>query len=120
CVGNGGRGAGERVGFEQRMSYDALNRVTSQVTPDGSITRPTYNEANLLEQLHIAVRGGDEQPVIDNLDYNARGQRVLCEHTDPTTGGVSYRIEYTYDAETFRLMRPLTRRASDGVILQDL
>lgn len=30
------------------MTYDALNRVITQTSPDGSITRPTYNEANLL------------------------------------------------------------------------
>lgn len=110
----------EEERFEERMTYDALNRISSATTPDGSVTRPTYNEANFLEQLHVAKKAAAEQPVINNLDYNARGQRTLCEHASPLSGEVSYRIEYSYDPETFRLTRLVTRRASDSVVLQDL
>ena len=51
-------------------------------------------EASLLEQMLVSVRGATEQTVVDNLDYNARGQRVLCEHANPTTGSTSHSIEY--------------------------
>ncbi len=112
--------------FTTETEYDALNRVvlatspTSATSPAPSVTRPVYNEANFLEQLHVAVRGGSEQVVVDNLDYNARGQRILCEHANPTTGDVSHSITYTYDEKTFRLTRLLTTRTSDSVVLQDL
>lgn len=106
--------------WETETEYDALNRVVKSTTPDGSETRPVYNEANLLEELHVDVRGNGEQVVVDNLDYNARGQRILCEHADPTNGSVSHRLAYTYDEKTFRLTRLLTTRTSDSVVLQDL
>lgn len=91
-----------------------MNRVTSKTTPDGSTTRPVYNEANLLEELHVSVRGGTEQPVITNLDYNARGQRTLCEHANGAT------TEYEYDEETFRLRSLETTRTSPANTLQKL
>src|SRR5690606_17059244 len=100
--------------FETSVAYDALNRVTSKTTPDGSVTRHVYNEANLLEEVHVSVRGGSEQPVITNLDYNARGQRTLCEHATGTTA------EYTYDEETVRLRSLETTRTSPANTLQKL
>jgi RHS repeat-associated protein len=100
--------------FETSVAYDALNRVTSKTTPDGSVTRHVYNEANLLEEVHVSVRGGGEQPVITNLDYNARGQRALCVYANGTT------TEYVYDEETFRLRSLETTRTSPANTLQKL
>jgi hypothetical protein len=76
------------------------------------------NEANLLEELHVSVRGA-ESSVLSNLDYNARGQRVLCEHTRPG-GAASHSTTYEYDPKTFRLTRLITTRPSDSATLQDL
>src|SRR6185369_16756359 len=93
-------------------TFDALNRVTSATAPDGSasnaasITRPVYNEANLLEAVHVAVRGAAETPVITDLDYNARGQRIRCENQNGTV------TTYQYDPKTFRLTELLTLRGS--------
>ncbi len=95
-------------------AYDALNRVVTATTPDGSVTRPVYNEANLLDAVHVSVRGDPEAPVLTNLGYNARGQRTLAEHANGTS------VVYTYDERTFRLKTLVTTRASDGVRLQDL
>src|SRR6185369_2630555 len=98
--------------FTTSSTFDALNRVTSATAPDGSptnpasITRPVYNEANLLEAVHVAVRGAAESPVINNLDYNARGQRIRCENQNGTV------TTYQYDPKTFRLTELLTLRGS--------
>ncbi|HKY40899.1 MAG TPA: RHS repeat-associated core domain-containing protein, partial [Polyangiaceae bacterium] len=92
--------------FDASSSYDALNRVTTHTTPDGSVTRPVYNEANLLESLFARVRGAPEQPVITNLDYNARGQRVLCAYANGTA------TSYSYDPKTFRLTELQTLRGA--------
>jgi hypothetical protein len=68
--------------------------------------RPTYNEANLLEALFASVRGAAEQSVITNLDYNPRGQRVLCEYANGTA------TSYDYDPKTFRLNELQTLRGT--------
>ena len=85
--------------------YDALNRSISSLTPDGSIIRPTYNEGNFLETLNVNLRGsGAVTAFITNIDYNARGQRVLVEYGNNTVTAPAY------DPITFRLVRLLTTR----------
>jgi RHS repeat-associated protein len=101
--------------FSHRTTYDALNRPTSLITPDGSDTQPTYNEANLLERVAVRIRNAqDSTSFVNNIDYNARGQRIAIEYQN----GVATR--YTYDDFTFRLVRLLTTRLSDNRVLQDL
>jgi RHS repeat-associated protein len=106
--------------FTTRATYDALNRVRTHTTPDGSVARPLYNEANLLEQLRVSVRGGPERIVINDLDYNARGQRILCEYADPTSSSATVitTTSYAYDPKTFRLTELRTLRG--GTKLQHL
>src|SRR5690606_19504249 len=111
--------------FTTEHEYDALNRVTEAGLPaSGSaqpnLTRPQYNEAGLLEEVRVSVRGATEQLVVKDIEYNARGQRVVCEHADPATGDTSFRISYEYDPETFRLTDITTRRTSDNALLQKL
>ena len=48
--------------FDSRTRYDALNRPTELITPDKSVIRPGYNEANLLERVEANLRGADGQP----------------------------------------------------------
>ena len=105
----------ERQVYDVILTFDALNRPISVVSPDGSEARPTYNEANLLEAMAVQLRGeGDFVPFVTNIDYDEKGQRTLIEYEN----GV--RTTYTYDEETFRLTQLLTIRISDGVRLQDL
>jgi RHS repeat-associated protein len=100
--------------FTTRSAYDALNRVTESTTPDLSRTRTVYNRAGLLEELHVAVRGGAEQPVITGMEYNARGQRFRCQYANGTS------TRYEYDPFTFRLTLLETLRASPAAALQRL
>jgi RHS repeat-associated protein len=101
--------------FSTTVAFDALNRVVSRTTPDGSETRPTYNEASLLERLDVRIRGAETwTSFLQGIDYNARGQRERVEHGN---GGV---CEYQYDPETFRLIRQRTTRVGDSALLQDL
>ncbi|HEU5032975.1 MAG TPA: SpvB/TcaC N-terminal domain-containing protein [Spirillospora sp.] len=89
---------------------DALNRTTELTTPDDSVVRLRYNEANLLDAVDVNLRGArqDDRPVwtsfVRNIDYDARGQRVLVEFGNGAATG------YTYDPLTFRLVNLLTRR----------
>ena len=100
--------------FTLRTCYDALNRVVSRLTPDGSETLPFYNESNLLERLEVRLRGATAATAfVENVDYNERGQRTLVNYSNGT------RTEYDYQQDTFRLTQLRTFRGTNGR-LQDL
>jgi RHS repeat-associated protein len=91
--------------FTTATTYDALNRPIEITSPDGSVTKPTYNEANLLEGMAVQKRGAAETTtLVTNIDYDAKGQRTQIEYGN----GVS--TTYTYDPDTFRLTKLLTLR----------
>ena len=84
-------------------------------TPDQSVYRPTFNEANLLEKVDVNLRGAPTAtPFVTNIDYNAKGQRVLIAY------GNGARTEYGYDPLTFRLRKLKTTRSADQALLQGL
>lgn len=96
--------------FSGSTTFDALNRTVTLTSPDKSITRHTYNEANLLQGVDVALRGAtsggnpDWTPFVTNIDYDAKGQRRRIDYGN----GVS--TSYEYDPLTFRLVHLLTRR----------
>ena len=104
--------------FTASTSFDALNRPATLTTPDNSVIRPVYNEANLLNAVDANLRGEmlDGQlvwtPFVTNIDYNAKGQRERIEYDN----GVS--TTYEYDPLTFRLIRLRTLKRRHR--LQDL
>ena len=102
--------------FTSATLFDALNRPTSMTAPDSSEIRPTYNEAGLLEKVEARVRGAAVWTTfVDDIDYDAKGQREKIVYGNGTT------TAYTYDPETFRLIRLNTVRPnSDGAVLQNL
>ena len=104
--------------YQSASEYDALSRVTRQQTPDGSVTVPHYNEANLLDGVDVTVRGVTSR-VLRDIDYNARGQRLRCVHGRPDADAPSFAVTYEYDPNTFRLTRLVATRQS-GTLLQDL
>ena len=99
--------------FTSRTSYDALNRPVTLTMPDGSLVRYTYSEANLLERVALNLRGdADTTVLVDNIDYDAKGQRESIEY------GNGVRTTYRYDPLVFRLVSLETRRGDE--MLQDL
>ena len=102
--------------YSTDSTYDALNRVVSATTPDGSVQSFLFNEANLLNSVTLRHRGATTaQPIVANIDYNEKGQRTRIEY------GNGVATDYTYDVLTFRLCRLLTRRGSGSPrLLQDL
>ena len=113
---------GER--FIAATQYDALNRPTQILAPHiddaaakRNIIQPVYNEAKLLEKLHIWTgRAADpdglldpaaERPSevgVDHIDYDAKGQRTLIAYRNGVT------TTYKYEPDTFRLIHLFTRR----------
>jgi RHS repeat-associated protein len=117
--------------YSSATAFDALNRAIAVTAPDGSIYRPTFNDANLLETVDVNLYGAQKngQPLwtrfVANIDYDAKSQRTLVQYAN----GVA--TIYSYDEETFRLMRHKTTRAagqngfaaqifSDAATVQDL
>ena len=101
--------------YISQTAYDALNRPLTLTTPDLTVIRPSYNEASLLESLAGNLRGAaTTTSFVTNIDYNAKGQRVLIEYGNGTgtqnTSGVS--TQYEYDPQTFRLTHLFTSRGS--------
>ena len=95
----------EQQTFTSSTRYDALNRPTAVTSPDASVYRPIYNEANLLEKVEVNLRGAQAAtPFVNNIDYDAKGQRQQIEYGN----GVS--TAYEYDPLTLRLMHLFTRR----------
>jgi RHS repeat-associated protein len=97
-------------------SFDALNRVVTATTPDGSVQEFIFNATNLLDSITLRHRGSTvAQTIVGHIDYNAKGQRTRIEY------GNEVATDYTYDGRTFRLQALTTNRASGGnPLLQDL
>ncbi|MEP0883709.1 FG-GAP-like repeat-containing protein [Trichocoleus sp. ST-U3] len=110
----------EDESFASSTTYDALNRPVTLTTPDQSVIRPTYNEANLLNAVDANLQGKQEnnEPIwtsfVKNIDYNEKSQREVIEY------GNNAKTSYEYDPKTFRLTHLLTNRSTDHARLQDL
>ena len=115
--------------FTQRTEYDALNRMTRLYNwHQGTGTRvavyePAYNERGLLASENLAIRANKtdtgyvenqqtrKAAAISSIRYNAKGQKTWLALGNGTV------THYTYDQETFRLIRLYTRR--DGRFTED-
>lgn len=119
--------------FTSSTRYDALNRPAQQIAPHNPVANPlkvdvtqiTFNEANLLETIHVWLAQNNEPTerldpttanhvVVNNINYDAKGQRELIQY------GNSAETRYHYDRETFRLTNLKTKRTTDDNVLQDL
>ncbi|GAB1452746.1 hypothetical protein MASR2M47_28020 [Draconibacterium sp.] len=101
------------TGFTFTTETDALGRIIRQVSPDGSIVTPSYNEAGLLDGEAVLHPGAAlSTNYIINIDYNEKGQR------EKITYGNNVNTKFYYDKETFRLKR-LESKRQNGDPLQD-
>lgn len=112
--------------------FDALSRIIQQTAPHSNqggakvnVLQSSYNEAGLLETVDVWLQQNAEpgalldaatatQHAVTNIDYDAKGQRVLIAYGTPVN------TTYQYDPETFRLVNVTTTRKNDGILLQDL
>lgn len=97
--------------YTSRTRHDAFNRPTELISPDNSVIRPIYNEANLLERVEANLRGEEVVTLfVTDIQYNARGQRTRIDYA--TRDGKGFSTSYTYDPITFRLAHMITKRSS--------
>jgi RHS repeat-associated protein len=100
----------EPEAYETTTRHDALGRPIEVTTPDGSVLRPVYNEANLLERLAGTVRGAATPTgFVDDVDYDAKGRPTRVVH------GNGARTDYAYDLPTSRLTHVTTTRGADAL-----
>ncbi|MFD6973252.1 SpvB/TcaC N-terminal domain-containing protein [Streptomyces sp. NPDC059949] len=101
----------EDEGHRTRTAYDALDRPTEVIHPDGSRLWTAYNEAGLPETLELEVPGEERRFLVRDIDYDEHGRRTLLER------GCGARTLTTYERDTFRLST-VTTRAASGDLLQ--
>ena len=101
--------------FTASSTFDALNRPVTMTAPDGSITRPTYDQAGVLDQVNINLQGAAAVTAfVTEIDYDAKGQRTLIQF------GNGSQTKYTYDKYTYRLTTLTTTHSTNDAILQAL
>lgn len=103
----------EETKYQQTMAYDAKNRTTQTVLPDGTITKYEFNVRNLEDSVTSWLQGEEtETGAVHRTEYNEKSQLTKQVNGNGTT------MKNTYDLLTFRVTRIVTlrrrRRSSDG------
>lgn len=98
--------------FVTNSKFDALGRIQEMSSPHTtsmipSVQKAIYNDAGLLKQVVISLRESPDKYYVDNIDYNAKGQRTEISY------GNQVFSKYEYDPETLRLRLLIT--SSDSV-----
>jgi RHS repeat-associated protein len=90
--------------YTKRCSFNALQQLITEITPDGSITTNTYNQGGLLNQVTVQFKDGTAQPVINHIEYNANRERLAISYAN----GVN--TTYTYEETTLHLLKLYSTR----------
>src|SRR5262249_16735321 len=85
-------------------SYDAVGKISSQKTPDGSLYLPKYDLTGWLKKVELVFPDNSKQTFIENIDYDAAGQRQRIHFSNQVE------TDYTYEWETQRLIKIHTTR----------
>jgi RHS repeat-associated protein len=100
--------------FATLGSFDALNRPIQMQTADGSVVRPVYNEAGILNQVFVSIKGMAETQFVKEINYDAKGQRINIVYGNDTA------TTYQYNPKNFRLTQLVTTGKNGTDLLQQL
>ena len=84
--------------YTSTATYDAIGRVSQGVDPAGNIHEPEYNETGRLESMVI-----NSIPYINNLLYNAKGQKIQADYCKNEDGDKVCTTYNTYDPRSYRM-----------------
>lgn len=98
----------EKEIYTSRFTYNALNNLITETSPDGSITINSYNRAGLLNQINTIFNDKSEQQIIKLIDYDANGQRTSVHY------GNGIKTNYSYEPTTLRLTQLLSTRSKNS------
>ncbi|HEY4063111.1 MAG TPA: SpvB/TcaC N-terminal domain-containing protein [Puia sp.] len=96
----------ETTAYTTRFAYDARGRLLEEALPDRSTILNTYDQTGLPATISARLPDGALQPVIDQIVYDANGQRTLVAY------GNGLRTTYTYEETTLRLTALKTTRST--------
>src|SRR5262249_11206658 len=91
--------------YTSRVALNALQQVIAETAPDGTMTINSYNQAGALDRVAVRLKDGTQQPIVDHIEYNAKGQRAAIAYANGVT------TTYAYEAATARLIRLYTTRS---------
>jgi len=103
------------------QTVDALNRVVTTTSPDGTIVQNTFDASAAIVTVTANLKGevdGSGSPIwtpfVTDITYDAKGQRLSETNNNTTT------CQYTYDPLTFRLTNLQTTQSGSSDKFQDL
>jgi len=96
----------ERENYARKFTFNAIQKLITETTPDGSIKTNNYNRLGLLEKISVTLPDNTEQPIINNIEYNAKGQRIAIAYAN----GVN--TTYSYEETTWRLIQLQSTRSN--------
>ncbi len=100
-----------------KTTYNAVKHIISNTSPDKTQTSQSYNETGQLISAKTVFSDNSDQQIIDNIAYDAKGQRTSI------TYGNGIKTAFTYEDTTLRLTNLIsTRNISGGATekVQDL
>lgn len=103
--------------YASRYDYDALGRPVAQQLPDQTTRNYLFNQGGGLQKILLSTADGvlNDIEILKDSRYDAKGMRQYI------TLGNDVAIDYTYDADTFRMKR-LRAKKTTGTsrIYQDI
>ncbi|MDJ0796430.1 MAG: SpvB/TcaC N-terminal domain-containing protein [Calothrix sp. MO_167.B12] len=96
----------EAESYTSLVALNAIQQVISETTPDGTVTRKSYNQQGLLETVSVTYEDSTQQAIIDEITYNAKGQRLAICYAN----GV--KTTYCYEDTTWRLRKLCSTRSN--------
>jgi RHS repeat-associated protein len=82
---------------QTEFTYNAVKKLLTETTPDGSVITNTYSQADQLLSVMVEFTDKTNQLVITQIDYDAKGQRTAI------TYGNNVETTYSYEDTTLRL-----------------
>ena len=96
----------EDESYTSSFAFNGIQQLIAETIPDGSITTNSYNRLGLLEKITVTLPDGTLQPIIKNIEYDAKGQRVAVSY------GNGVKTSYSYEETTWRLIKLYSTRSN--------
>lgn len=85
--------------YVTKYLYNAAGLLIAQTTPDKTITKNSYNRADQLAKVSVKFKGAAKpKPIVNDIEYNAKGQRLKIAFANTVT------TKYSYEPTTLRLI----------------
>ena len=103
--------------YPTQFAYDARRQLVSETSPDGVVTRKTYDLVGRLTAISVVFADGAAQPIIQDISYDANSQKLTVQHANGVT------TTRTYEETTLRVIGLQSTRSRTGggaTALQDV